>query len=1188
MKKTTTYSTCLAFASLALFGCSSNDNTEISSKQEAADFSQHSQALFGELGGAPYGVEMTINSDAPSKDLKLGTTVATGKFLKSGVGVIAGHGKFFANPGVQYTMYSDKSDVLLHGVIDDVSGDATSSFGYEVAAGNYCANLGVSKRLGEIAVITSPSSSSTKAQFGGSISLWGYKTSWSRLLNLSSSTAGKLAGTGLAIGDVNGDGKEDLVYFSSSLTSDLSNYDYSNFTVDVHLDMCSGTELRSDASAKVAYSMQVRAKVYVAQLDATGLPEIMVVRSWANKPGSSDGHTGIVQFFKYDAASKSLVESRDPIYGDNASELSSVSFADFDGDGDLDLVVGEPNYNPGLVDGQSGAAFTGRVRGYVNPGPGKAFVGNPSIDILGEQGGERFGSEVVASDLNADGYPDLVVGSAGNTSGTIRYGTVKVYLGSQDPNVLSKAPYWKRVDDTGSASYATQMGSSIVVEQMDKSGWKDIIVGAPNRRNDKTDGVGGVSIFRNQATSSYSECYTADKCLIDNKCYAAGETDAGNLCNVCDPTKDNFGWSEVVCNEIADECHEPVNACVPTTGCQVVAKKDGSACGAGNSCLNNALTMHVCQSGVCVEDTMSCGNYKCDAKVMLCPIDCSSTADCVNTQDMVCRASVCELNHAPIAVLDVSPLEVNAGDTIKLDGSNSYDPDKDALSYVWLIDDMSGKFSEPDAAVTSYTIDEAVPTGDYVIALKVTDSYGLSSKEVSSITIHVTGKKVDPENHAPVAVVDPLNVTIKYGESFTFDGSQSTDEDGDKLNYRWYLIEDNAKKQIGTDVQVTVNAPLDPDHVLPIKTVGVSLIVNDGELYSEEVTASLTFEPEDSPDVTIPIITSPKAGSDIYNPVVISGSVTGTGTVVISEKGKELCTAKVEDENWSCNVGDLSLGEHDILAVHVENGQASVAVPLNFTVIPGEGPVVAIPVITYPENGDVTGSKPLISGTVSAGEGEVYVWYKDGDIDSVLCTANSKETGVWNCIPNITLQDGATYTISASFEDTEGNIGDKSESVTFTVSSNKLTISSPSDGDVLDASEGIIVSGMSTTGEIVNVEVTVPSAAAEDAVVSTCTAKINSDGSWMCDLSRGILSDSRVFLPDGEYEINAVTVSGGQSYYDTVTIEVINNERNSNLSGNMRGGSCSSTPMRSNEAPLWLAVAGLLMIAVPLRRRQKV
>jgi len=1188
MKKITTYSACLAFASLALFGCSSNDNME-SSVKSGLDLSQRSEALFGEVGGAPYGVELTLESDVPSKDHKLGTTVATGKFLKSGVGVISGSGEFFKNSGVQYAFYKDTGDLQSHGTITDTSGEATNSFGYDIAAGNYCTSLGVSKRLNEIAVISAPSAS-TKGKYGGNITLWGYKSAWNRLLTLSSSKAGKLAGTGLAVGDVNGDGKEDLVYFSSSLTSDLSNYDYDNFTVDVHLDMCSGTELRSDASSKVAYAKQIRAKLYVAQLDSTGLPEIIVVRSWADKPGTTDGHTGIVQFFKYDASSKKLVESRSPIYGDSASELSSVGFADFDGDGDKDLIIGEPLYNP-AVDGKDSAAFAGRVRGYVNPGPGKDFVVNPLIDYVGENGGERLGSDVVATDLNADGYPDLVVGASGNTSGTIRYGTVKVFMGTQDPNILSKEPYWKGVDNTGSASYVTQMGSSVVVEQMDNSGWKDIVTGAPNRKNGDVESVGGVSVFLNKVTATYSECYTADKCLIDNKCYAAGEADATNKCNVCDPTKDNFGWSEVVCSEVADECHEPLSACVPATGCKLQAKADGSACGAGNSCSSNALTSYACKSGVCAEDKTSCGNYKCDASASVCPSKCSTTADCVSSTNMVCRANACEINQAPTAVLTVTPLEAKAGDTIKLDGSKSSDPDKgDKLTYVWEISGMTGTFSAPNSGVTNYTIDEAVPTGDYVISLDVKDNYGLSSEKPATVTIHVTGKDPNPENHAPIAAIDPLSATIYYGESIVFSGSNSSDEDGDELVYRWYLTEDGAKKQIGTDVDVTVNAPEDPDHVLSSKTVQVSLIVNDGELYSEEVTAQLTFEPASVVEVAVPVVVSPEEGEMVYNPVVISGTVEGSGTVVVSENGKVVCTSKIAaNGTWSCNAGDLSYKNHLMSAVHVdEDNYASGSADFSFLVIEGDGPEVAIPVITYPANGDITGTKPLISGTVSAGEGEVYVWYKDGDVDSVLCTANSKESGDWNCIPNMTLQDGATYTISASFEDVNGNIGDKSESVTFTVSANHLTIDSPSDGDTIDAHEGIIVSGTSTTGEIVNVEVTVPSSTSTDAVVSTCSATIKSDGTWMCDLEKGVLSGSDVFLPNGEYEISAVTVSGGQNYYDSVSIVVKNEESAENWSGNMRGGSCSTSPTHSSQMPWWIAIAGLLFVAIPLRRRNKI
>jgi RHS repeat-associated protein len=136
-------------------------------------------------------------------------------------------------------------------------------------------------------------------------------------------------------------------------------------------------------------------------------------------------------------------------------------------------------------------------------------------------------------------------------------------------------------------------------------------------------------------------------------------------------------------------------------------------------------------------------------------------------------------NTAPIAIAggDQSAL---SGQTVTLDGSQSYDPDEDAIEFSWelvsrpiqsslILDDTS-------SAVLTFVPDYP---GSYELALTVND--GELYSDPDSVTINVSSG-----NTAPVANagVDQAGIV---GDVVYLDGSASSDVDGDALSYRWTL-----------------------------------------------------------------------------------------------------------------------------------------------------------------------------------------------------------------------------------------------------------------------------------------------------------------------------------------------------------------------------------------------------------------
>jgi hypothetical protein len=117
------------------------------------------------------------------------------------------------------------------------------------------------------------------------------------------------------------------------------------------------------------------------------------------------------------------------------------------------------------------------------------------------------------------------------------------------------------------------------------------------------------------------------------------------------------------------------------------------------------------------------------------------------------------------------------GDTIVLDGTGSFDPEGNPLSYAWQLTARPAGSS----AMLSTTLGAApllvadVP-GTYSATLTVAAG-GLSATDSVAVTIRNV-------NHAPIAVAGPAQ-TLLPGTFVTLDGSKSTDPDGDQIFFLW-------------------------------------------------------------------------------------------------------------------------------------------------------------------------------------------------------------------------------------------------------------------------------------------------------------------------------------------------------------------------------------------------------------------
>jgi beta propeller repeat protein len=192
----------------------------------------------------------------------------------------------------------------------------------------------------------------------------------------------------------------------------------------------------------------------------------------------------------------------------------------------------------------------------------------------------------------------------------------------------------------------------------------------------------------------------------------------------------------------------------------------------------------------------------------------SSTAD-----DVLISTS----NSAPFADAGADQAVVLVGTTVHLDGSGSYDPDGDPITYQWsFISTPAGSTATLDGATTATPSFLADKYGTYEIQLVVADPWASSADTVV----------VSFNNVAPVADAGRSGTSV-VGQTVTLDGRASYDANGDALTYQWgftFLPEGSAAAIFEPTAAVTTFVPDLPGLYV------VQLVVSDGMFNSDPST----------------------------------------------------------------------------------------------------------------------------------------------------------------------------------------------------------------------------------------------------------------------------------------------------------------------------------------------------------------
>ena len=199
-------------------------------------------------------------------------------------------------------------------------------------------------------------------------------------------------------------------------------------------------------------------------------------------------------------------------------------------------------------------------------------------------------------------------------------------------------------------------------------------------------------------------------------------------------------------------------------------------------------------------------------------------------------------NGEPEAVVAADTAQVEVGNEVFVDGSDSSDPDGDPLIFDWSLEtpaDSAVALGDTRAEAVSFTPDVA---GTYTVRLRVDDGEFESSP--ASATIMATGQA----NQAPVADAGD-DQSVDVGTEITLDGTASSDPDGDDLTFAWSLTQQpptsTAELSDTTAQKPTLTPDVAGDYV-------VDLVVDDGSAQSEADTVVVTANeivPQNEPPV---------------------------------------------------------------------------------------------------------------------------------------------------------------------------------------------------------------------------------------------------------------------------------------------------------------------------------------------------
>ncbi|MGC9989947.1 MAG: FG-GAP-like repeat-containing protein, partial [Terriglobales bacterium] len=288
------------------------------------------------------------------------------------VGVLLGNGDGTFQPAASYGTGGYYADSVA---VEDVNGDGK----LDIVVANQCADSSCTNANVGVLLGNGDGTFQTAVTYG----------------------SGGYYATSLAVADVNGDGKPDLLVANECAIGSNCG---SSGKVGVLLGNGDGT-----FQAPVTYSSggQFPYSLAVGDVNGDGKPDLVVTNLYENS-GSTNGSLGVL-LGNGDGTFRKGSTTMIPAYG-----LGAIVFSDFNGDGKLDVASGD-GYGDGIL-------LLGN--------------GNGTFQSFMTLGAGGFG--IAAGDFNLDGKPDLAVGGVAILLNITGEATTTTLFSSHNPSSLNQ------------------------------------------------------------------------------------------------------------------------------------------------------------------------------------------------------------------------------------------------------------------------------------------------------------------------------------------------------------------------------------------------------------------------------------------------------------------------------------------------------------------------------------------------------------------------------------------------------------------------------------------------------------------------------------------------------------------------------------------------------------------------------
>jgi hypothetical protein len=371
-----------------------------------------------------------VNGDGKADVMVANTCVTAGPFncVNGSVGVLLGNGDGTFQDTMSYNSAGTGASSVA---VKDLNGDGT----LDVMVANACGDNGnYGCMIGSVGVLLGNGSGIFRAAVNY--------------------TTGGFEPDSVAVGDLNHDGKPDLV-----VANQCDNFDNCNGVVGVRLGNGDGTFQPVRTFGSGGFEAQ---SVAVADVNHDGKPDLVVANVCADSNCTNGGALGVL-LGNGDGNFEAAVT-----YSSGGLDAESVAVADVNGDEKPDLVVANGDGSVSILLGNGDGSF-GQATTYA-------------------AGGARA-SSVSVGDVNGDGKPDLVVANYCASSDCTN-GSVGVLLGNGDGTFQAAVNY-----DSGGL-----FTGALGLADLNRDGKLDLVVANEYANSAGTNGSVGVLLGNGDGT----------------------------------------------------------------------------------------------------------------------------------------------------------------------------------------------------------------------------------------------------------------------------------------------------------------------------------------------------------------------------------------------------------------------------------------------------------------------------------------------------------------------------------------------------------------------------------------------------------------------------------------------------------------------------------------------------------------